>query len=442
MAYYQARSGVCRSGVTYCGWTPPAIGFKIAGTDRIANVVNDGSFVLTLKADGTPAMLTFTLKNLTPSIGQDVAVLYAGPNEYLFGGTLLQAEAAPQAADSASVLWHCTAVGYQWLLDRYDRVLNRYQSTGVGTMVADILARYTDGSFRVGYIPSSLGNLDMDFTFETVTGALNRIAKAVHAFWSVQPFDGTSRIVDLYDTYPETALATVTESLVTLGSFAYRTDLTQVRTRTIFQGSGSTVTLATAGGSSTIPVDDFSAFSSSGGTAISGRSLITYTGTTTGLSIITNTILQYLTGVSGLLDDLAQGDPIDIIVTSVDAAATTALATRLGGGLSGQATNYLSDGRLSATEAANRGATDLAIFDAPLEELGWTYKAVNRGLRVGRSVTVSITNPVAVSGSFLIQVVTWKPYGVLGGTNQELLQTVAASRYVRSMTDLLSQLPG
>ncbi len=434
MAYYQARSGVCRSGVTYSGWTAPNISLTINGTDRTSKVVMDDNFVLTLKADGTPATLQFTLKNLTPTVGQDVGLFFTAPNDYLFGGTILQAEAV--TLDTTVVLWHCTAVGYQWLLDRYDRVLNTYHSTGVGTMVADILYRYTDGGFRVGYIPSSLGNLDMDFTFETVTGALNRIAKAVDAFWQVEPFDGVSRIVNLYDTYPMTAPATVTQSSIIADSLHYRPDLTQVRTRTIFQGRGSSVSTTTGFSSTTVPVDDVSPFLSGGGSAISGRSVFTYTG----LSAASGT--GSLTGVSGLLDDLAQGDTVDLIVTTVDAGDTTALATRLGGGLSGQATNYLSDGRLSATEAARRGATDIAVFGTPLEETSWTYKAMQRWLRVGQSITVAITNPVSVSGSFLIQSVQWKPYGVFGGTNTKVFQTVEASRYVRSMTDLLAQLQG
>ncbi len=434
MAFYQARSNVCRAGVTYAGWTPPNISLTINGTDRTSKVIMDGNFVLTLKADGTPATMSFTVKDITPTVGQDVALKFAAPNEYLFAGTLLQAEAV--ILDTTIVQWHCTAVGYQWLLDRYDRVLKRYRSVGVGTMVADILYTYTDGGFRVGYCPSSLGNLDMDFTFETVTGAMNRIAKAANAFWNVEPFDGTSRIVNMYDTYPQTAPATVTETSIIGNQLTYQPDLTQVRTREVFQASGSTVSAAAAAASTTISVDDCSPFLSGGGSAVTGQSLITYTGVSAAGGA------GDLTGVSGLLDDLAVGDAVDLIVITTDATATTNLATRLGGGLSGQATNYLSDGRLSAGEAASRSTTDLAVFDAMLEDAGWTYKTMKRGLRVGQSVTVAVANPITVSGSFLIQVVTWKPYSIFGGTNTKVFQSVEASRYVRSMTDLLSQLQG
>ncbi len=435
MAFYQARSNVCRSGVTYAGWTPPNIRLTINGTDRTSGVVLDGNFVLTIKADGTPATMSFTLKNLTPTVGQDVGLLFASPNEYLFAGTLLQADAVTASPKGAStVLWHCTAVSYPWLMDRYDRVLKIYRSVGVGTMVADILANYTNGSFRVGYCPMTLGNLDMTFTFETVSGALNRIAKASNAFWQVEPFDGTSRIVNLYDTYPQTAPATVTEASIIGTSLTYRPDLTQVRTRTVFQGRGSSTSVAVVFGSTTIQVDDVSPFLSAGGYAVSGQSLFTYTGI--------DTASRTLTGVSGLLDDLALGDSVDLIVIETDATATTNLATRLGGGLSGQATNYLSDGRLSADEADSRALTDLAVFDAPLEAAGWTYKTMKRWLRVGQSVTVAIANPLTVSGSFLIQTVQWKPYGVFGGTNTQVFQSVEASRYVRSMMDLLAQIPG
>jgi hypothetical protein len=126
----------------------------------------------------------------------------------------------------------------------------------------------------------------------------------------------------------------------------------------------------------------------------------------------------------------------------MDAGATAALATRLGGGLSGQATNYFADGRLSVPEATNRATTDLAIFDVPLEEVTLPYKSAQRWLRVGQTVTVAITQPFTLSGSFLIQTVTWHPYRQFGGTHTDVFQTVEASRYVRSMTDLLAQLPG
>jgi hypothetical protein len=432
MAYYQARSGVCRSGVTYCGWTPPSITFKINGTDRTANILTDG-FRLNTTAGGTPATLTFTLKNLTPTVGQDVQLLYATPNDYLFGGTLLQAEAVTH---SGVLQWHCTAVGYQWLLDRYALVTGRYLSTSVGTVAADILSRYTDGAFRIGYAPESLGTITMDFTFSTVTQALNRIAKAVNAFWKVGPFDGTSRIIDIYQTYPEQAPTTVTDAMIRVEDFSYATDLSQVRTRVLFEGYGTTASLQTGIASIEIDVDDTTPFSTTGGTVRAGFNICTYTGKST------NSGPGALTGVSGNVYDIAQGDPVNILVETIDSGDQALLATRLGGGLSGQATNYLQDGRISLSEATDRGVTDLSVFGVSQEKAQWTYVTPQRYVRVGQTFTLNLSSKVTVSGSFLAQSVTIVPYSIFGGQFVKIAQTVSAAKYVRSVMDLLSQLPG
>ena len=433
--YYQARSGVCRAGVTRIGWTPPIVMLKIANVDQTTKSMYNG-FTLNVRADGAPSTLTFTLRGLTPTLGQEVSLFYTTPNDYLFGGTLLQIEAQTNSNNTAELWWHCTAVGYPWLLDRYARVNANYQSTGVNVVVPDILARCTNGNFRVGYCPESLGNITMGFTNATVVEAMNRIAKACSAFWEVVPFDGVTRIVNVYQTYPEQPPAVVTEANILRHEFSYSLDLTQVRTRVLFEGRGSSASAVTAGGSSTLPVDDLSPYSPTGGTVSVGYDILTYTGLSgTGGP-------GSLIGVSGLLNDVNVGDPVNIIAETVDAGAEAALAARLGGGLSGQATNFLQDGRLSNNEALARGATDLATFGQPLEEAHWTYTAIQRSLRVGQSVTVNVTSPVTVTGSFLAQAIQITPVGPFGGRYTGVYQTVVGNRFVRTVTDLLSQLAG
>lgn len=429
MAYLQARAAIARSGVTYCGWTPPSVTCTIGGTDRTSVVLREG-WSLSARADGTPATFTFTTKTITPVVGQDVKVAYATPNEYLFGGTILQREAVPVSPGSAYLQWQCTAVGYQWLLDRYDVVMAQYASVGVGTMVADILYRFTDGGFRVGYIPSSLGNLTMEFTFETPWNALRRIAKACGGVLEMTP----DKIVNIYTSYPEAALANVTQATILAKSLTYRDDLTQVRTRALYEGHGTTAVSAVAPGATTIAVNETGIFSESGGSAVSGRNLFTYTGKSA------NSGGGSLTGVSGVLYSIAPTDEIKVIAEVIDAAADTALAAVLGGSLSGQATHYLQDGRLSLEEAEARANADLATFGGALEEATFTYKAPQRYVRAGRAVTIAITDPLTISGSFTLQSVTLTPSGAVGGTKFEVRQTVEASGFTRTLTDLLQQL--
>jgi hypothetical protein len=429
MAYLQARAGIARSGVTYAGWTPPSVKCTINGTDRTSVVLRE-NWKLTMRADGAPATFEFQTKTITPVLGQDVRVYFATPNDYLFAGTLLQRQSEPQADTSTLLKWQCTAVDYQWLLNRYDQVLRKYVNRGVGTIAADLLASYTNGGFRVGYCPSSLGNLDMTFRFDTVWGALQRLAKAVDAFLELTP----ERIVNIYQTYPEAALATVTQATVLQKSGLFADDLTQVRTRTIFEGIASQATAAVNAGASTIPVADLSPFSASGGTVRHDVSLITYSGI--------DTASRALTGCSGILDDIAVNDEIAVIATDVDASATTALATTLGGGLSGQATHYLKDGRLSLAEATARAAADTSRLGGALQDTSFTYKTPQRYVRAGRSVTLNITAPLTLSGTGTLQVVTLEPYGAIGGTLFEARQKVHVSTFTRTLTDLLKQLPG
>lgn len=435
MAYVQARSGLVRSNAFHCGWTPASWTVYIAGTDRNANVQNHDQWewTLTLRADGSPATFTFQTYGITPAVGQDVKVVYATPNDYLFGGTLLQANAQPTSSYAAAVRWNCTAVGYHWLLDRYTPVLAQYRSVGVGTMVADLLYRFSNGSFKAGYIPSSLGNLSMDFTFESVWGALQRIAKAVGAVVRVTP----ERTIDLYTgSYPEAALATVTENTILAESLTYSKDLTQVRTRTLYEGQGTTASSAVAAGSATVPVNDVGPFATAGGSAISGRSLFTYT------TRSTESGAGSLTGCSGILYDIAAEDAVAIMVDATDSSAVTALATLLGGGLSGQATDYLQDGRLSLSELTARGVANRGTFGGALEDVSFTYQTPSRYVRPGRDVTLAVTVPIAISGLFTIQGVTLSRRGALTAGNFEVYQSVDLGDFTRTLTDVLKQAQG
>lgn len=434
MAYLQARAGIARSGVTHTGWTPPNVVCKIAGTDRTGSILNtaESPWAITLRADGTPSTFQFVTKDFTPTVGQAVTITYATPTDYLFTGVILQRQATPISPSSAALHWVCTAIDDRWLMDRYDRVLESYLSRGVGSIVADILARFTDGGFRVGYCPSSLGTLTIELTRETVSGAIERIARAVGAVWRV-----TNRVVDVYVTYPEAALATVTQAEILAGSFTYQDDLTQVRTRAVFAGRGSTTTSAVAAGASTIPVADLSPFSASGGDIVSGTVEATYTGVAP-----TGDGSGTLTGCTGITHDLASGVEVSIFVDQTDAAAAAALATTLGGGLSGQATNTLQDGRLSISEATARATGDVSVFGGALTDVTFTYGRPVRHLTAGRTLTLAVTAPLSLSGNHTVQSITITRRGAMGGVNIEVNQRVQFGQFSRTITDLLRQLRG
>lgn len=429
MAYLEARAGIARAGVTYAGLSDPYFKITLGGLDRTAYVEYDG-FTITHRLDGASSCV-FTVFSLTPVIGLEVRIMYARPDEFVFVGTILSIECSPVDANGLHVRWHVTAVGEEWLLDRYDRVTARYASRGVGTMLADILYRFTDGGFRVGYCPSSLGNLSMDFTFETVVGAINRIASAVDGFWDVH-----DRVVNLYSTYPDAALPTLGNSSA-IHRLRYAEDGTSLVTRKLYRAQGSAAVSDSGAGSATVSLEDVGPFNASGGSATAGQQVFTYTGKSVGAGT------GALTGVSGLVDDIESGDEVSILVDVEDAAAQATLAAMLFGAtpgvLSGQATDYHADGRLSESEATARATADLSAFSSPVKAL--EYSDTNRYVRVGRVVTANLTDPLVVSGTFRVQAIQIAPRGrVALGSGVDLWRRVSASRVTRNLTTVLKQL--
>lgn len=436
----QARSGIARAGVTRCGWSPPLVRLYIDGIDRTSLVLGE-DWELTIQSD-QPSTLAFRIKNFTPTTGKDVRLVFAAPDEYIFAGTIVQIEAHPAGPGSAYLIWSCMAVDYRWLLDRYDRVFASYESVGANVIVHDILSRFTDGGFKKGRVSSALGNLTIGFEFATVTEALLEIASAVNGYLEITPY----RRVNILGGSELAQVSALTQSQVLTESLTFREDLTQVRTRVRVRAAGGTVVAAAPATNGLIEIDNPNNFSGGGGQAVCDRNLITYTG------IIQTLILPedpdppppryFLSGVTGIVYDIPAGAAIDVLVTVTDSAATTALASRLGGGLSGQATFILSESGIAKDAASTLASSDLARQSAPLNELQFQYKTLQRSLQnaVARQMTVSITDPMIVSGTFRIQMIKWIRRGPIGGKNAEWFQEVTAAPWANTLTGLLRAL--
>ncbi len=179
-------------------------------------------------------------------------------------------------------------------------------------------------------------------------------------------------------------------------------------------------------GSTTIPVANAGAFSTSGGWAVigNGEQVIRYTGITgntisgipaSGLGAIVATIgynssitgAPQLTGIAAsgagsILFAILKGDNVNLFTQSDDAAAQVALAALIGG--DGIQEDYLQDGRLSYTEALARGAAQLALKKDV--EVGISYTVRDLNAPSGRMQDVNIGAPVSASGSFMLQQVT------------------------------------
>lgn len=435
MAYLPALSGLARSGVTFAGWTPPTFAVRINGTDRTSSVLRDG-WAITHRL-GSPSVCTFTLDNLTPTIGHDVIIRHSAPGDDLFGGTLLQAEA--EIVSPTQVLWHCTATGYAWLLGQFT-VTRSFVNTSINTILHHLIADYTDGDFSVGYCPIN-ERVSVDWSAVPLPQALDQLASIVTpagAWWRVS----ADKRIDLCAAYPcsDLALGDTTAA----HRLRLTKDLTQVRTRTRVTGQRTTVTAAVSPGATEIPVAEIGWFQPATvglatGEALAGPNDFTYTGI---LSETGSTVVDYgpgtITGVSGITAPIAEGETVSIVYTYDDTSAQTALAATLGSPSTGIVTHWIHKPELSLVACAAVAEADVTQYGSALTSV--EYATSTRGTQIGRVIAAAVTTPVTVSGDFLVQQMTIEPRGRVAGTTVDLWYTLTAGASYRRMNDLLGRI--
>lgn len=400
MAYLQSRSNIARSGVTYAGWVKANPELKVNGTTR--SVLHDG-FEIQYTLD-SPALFRFKVNPavFTPNVGQSVTFAWTTPNCYWFTGTILRRSITLDA--DTGRLYTCEAVGDVWLLDRYAHVSRTYYNQGVNTILAHILANYTNGGFRVGYCPMTLGTIEeITFADEPVSDAISRLATAVDAHWFSH-----DRVISLFDTLPDGNAPSITNTnTVQIRDSVYDDDLSQVRTRVQVFGGGGRATAQTAFGSTSIPVDELSWYSFPCETVRIGANTVALTGT------------HYGTGPGNLLllgnlpFDVPEGEFIQVYATAIDSTAQTDLATLLGGGLSGQATHVVENTRYTYTECVDVAAAELENYATTINGMVFTTNPafpVHTTLDVGQILTINVTNVATISTTLRIQDVSIRPF--------------------------------
>ena len=423
MAYYHARSGVCRSGVTHAGLVNANVTATVGGTVRTSGILVD-QFRISRSLDGRPSVCHGRMKGFTPSLGQTIYITRATPDEYLFGGTILRLVC--QAQKGRPVEWDFEAVDFQWQMDRYERVNARYRGLGVGSIVARILSSCTDGGFVLGECPSTLGTItDILFTNELVSDALRTVAKQVGAYVLVD-FEKHVHIRTNFNDGNSLTLSNSSDQR----HIVYQEDMTQARNKVTVEGGGPQALSATSAGATSILVNETGWLdASSGGGLRYEEDLLTYTGASVSSGEGTIT-------ASGLGVDIPEAGNIYVRETVEDATAQSDMATTLGGGLSGVIHHVATDGRLDATSAAGLAATLLSFFKDPMKEID--YETSNRQTSVGKTVAVSISDPITISATFILQQVDISAFGIISGTSANLKWVAHGSKWMPSLPALLA----
>jgi hypothetical protein len=434
MAHYHARSGATRSDALVSGLYTRGVVLTIGGSTRTSQITKSDSgtpqFSIRMGLDDQRGEARIWTRRFLPTLYHDVILRNGGANGViLFRGRVLGLDSTA-AHQSLAARHEMSCVGDHWLMDRFARVTARYRQQGANTIVAHILANFTNGGFATGSIPSSLGNIEtIDFSDEFVSKAITRVARALDpvAVWRL---DAERRVSMTATTFPDGNALTLASSTKGYWNFRIGEDGDQTRTRVFYEGEGSFASEAVGASTGTIPVEETRFFLSAGGVVRVNQNTVTYTG------VSASSGPGNLTGCSGIVFDIGAGEPVNVLVQSDDSAAQTAVATALGGGLSGVIVAVQQDGRLSAAECDTRGTADLLNSGTPPKSVG--YATANEFTRVGKMVAVNVTAPRTVNSSFRIQSVTITPRGKFTTTEVNFEYTVQAGPFRRSLPDVLA----
>lgn len=405
MAYEQARSAVCRSGVTRCGLFTKKFQVTIGGVSR--NLGSTGFSIQEQLDISNPNLLNFqTVPGYQVSAGQEVIVGVGHPYNRIFAGHIIDDTLSWQGWEtSTEVVTAARAQDYSWLLNLYHFVDAEYVNMGVNTIVADILARFTDPTygFRPGNLAQGLGNLTISFSSTLVTDALAQIANAASASspYSCRCIIDYNKYVSIVQSVTDGNALTINDSQALAWGLSYREQATQLGDVVRGLGEGSTTTALVPAGASTIPVADCSVYSPSGGTVFDGLLGINYTG----VSVMAGP--GSLVGCSGNANDIPQGAQIRLLYVGADATAESTLAGIIGVG-SGRAVRLVDDSTLTLSALTALVTNNLNVFKNTLLKIAATVQ--NDFYKVGKTVTLSITTPKSITGTYVVQSITTTPY--------------------------------
>jgi len=259
----------------------------------ITDVLNEQPNSATLTANLTPhaadtaafyppafdpdAFVTTALPMIYPSIrrGQPIEI-YAGtlsPDARLFAGEIVIVEQVYELDRPELVAYHLSCTDYTRALNRR-KVTKSYPTQSVTAIVLDLMASRAADGFTTTFVTPNLPSVAIDFTFEDMNRALTRLANRIGGYWYVD----YTKALHFFLEEPGDTPAPLEPGGEPFDDFRIESDLTQVRTRVLVEGLGTTVLTQVGPGATVIPVRDPVMFPVTGGQAIVGQQRLTYTG--------------------------------------------------------------------------------------------------------------------------------------------------------------------
>jgi hypothetical protein len=267
-----ARVGKARLGAFRLGRGQPWIRVIINGVTHDTDVRIVGAEI-TDELNHEPNTVQLRCDGFTPIQGQDVKIYCADTNaeHQIFGGVILSV-AQSYEEKPANIAWDVNCIDYTWLLNRR-KVIKKYTSQSATAIVQDLISSFTSG-FTSLNVTSGLATIDeITFTNDDVTDAITRVMERIGGYW----YSDYSRDVHAFLVDTEAAAA-ITQAIPRgMRNIVQRTDLSQVATRVTARGGGASALSDVAIGGTTIPIEDSSWYSVSGGTVEVGPQRPAYT---------------------------------------------------------------------------------------------------------------------------------------------------------------------
>jgi len=263
----------------------------------ITDVINEEPNTATLTANLTPhapdtppfyppafdpgAFVTTPLPTIYPSIrrGQPIEI-YSGtlaPDARLFAGEIVVVQQLYEGDRPALVAYHLSCTDYTRALNRR-KVTKSYPTQSATAIVLDLMASRAVDGFTTTYVAANLPSVAIDFTFEDMNRALTRLANRIGGYWYVD----YTKALHFFLEEPGDVPAPLEPGGACFDNLRFETDLTQVRTRVLVEGAGTTVLTQINPGETQVPVRDAVMFPAGGGQAVVGQQRLTYTGVITG----------------------------------------------------------------------------------------------------------------------------------------------------------------
>lgn len=261
-----------RFGATRFGYHTPFVYLSIGGVLRRDKTMAD-TLTITDTLDEVPNRSQFTVRGFVPTVGMEVIITLGSTHnlERIFAGYILHVQQL-QAGKDLDVQYHVDCIDYTWLLT-FRKVTKRYTNQSASVIAIDLLTNAP--RFTTAHVETGLDVIDeITFTNEDLPTCLTRLAKRIGAYWRPD----YTKDVHFGVTNDATNPLALTASHPSLANLVYDLDLSQLITRALVEGYGSTVGAEAAVGDTQLRVLDGSFYASAGGTVVAGPQRITYTG--------------------------------------------------------------------------------------------------------------------------------------------------------------------